>query len=85
MTRWRFFRSRVARPGVLAIQSGVVGCVVVGCVVVGSVVGGFVGCVVEPIDLNDRRCDDEHPCVEGYTCIKETCELDDDEDPGASG
>ena len=43
------------------------------------------GCLVEPIDLNDRKCDEEHPCVDGYTCVEEVCEVDEEEDPGASG
>jgi hypothetical protein len=40
-----------------------------------------VACIVPPIDLGDRSCDDEHPCVEGYFCAEGTCERED----GASG
>lgn len=37
-------------------------------------------CSIEPIDLNDRACDEEHPCVDGYECIEEVCELEEAED-----
>lgn len=40
------------------------------------------GCVVEQIDLDDRRCDDDHPCVEGYICIEDICEREDNDDSG---
>jgi hypothetical protein len=40
-----------------------------------------VACIVPPIDLGDRSCDDEHPCVEGYFCADGTCERED----GGSG
>lgn len=41
------------------------------------------GCLVEPIDLDDRKCDEEHPCIDGYTCVDEVCERD-DEDSGSA-
>ena len=50
------------------------------CVVVGT----FAACVVDPIELNDRKCDEDHPCVDGYSCVDQTCERDDgDEDDGS--
>lgn len=30
-------------------------------------------CDVEPIDLADRACDAEHPCVTGYECVDDVC------------
>ena len=59
-----------ARIAVLIAASAVVGCALA------------VACVVAPIDLADRRCDDAHPCVDGYVCVDNTCELPGD---GASG
>lgn len=38
------------------------------------------GCLVEPIDLNDRKCDEDHECVDGYTCIEGECENDEESD-----
>lgn len=51
-----------------------------------GVVLGVVGvaCVVEPIGLNDRKCDEDHPCVDGYTCTDNICERDED-DSSTSG
>jgi hypothetical protein len=44
------------------------------------------GCAIEPIDLADRQCDDEHPCAAEYTCVDNVCErtdaLDDDSTSG---
>ena len=42
-------------------------------------------CLLDPIDLSDRQCDEEHQCVVGYTCIDLVCENDDDDDPSSSG
>ena len=38
---------------------------------------GMVGCAIEPIDLADRQCDDEHPCAAEYTCVDNVCERTD--------
>jgi hypothetical protein len=35
------------------------------------------GCAIEPIDLADRQCDDEHPCAAEYTCVDNVCERTD--------
>jgi hypothetical protein len=43
---------------------------------------GLAGCLVDPIDLNDRKCDDDHACVDGYTCIEGECEDDDGSSSG---
>jgi hypothetical protein len=43
-----------------------------------------VACVVEPIDLNDRKCDEDRPCVDGYTCTDNICERD-EADSSTSG
>ena len=40
-------------------------------------VASSLGCLVEPINLDDRKCDEEHPCIDGYTCVDEVCERDD--------
>jgi hypothetical protein len=32
------------------------------------------GCFIDPIDLDERLCDDDRPCVNGYDCIDGTCE-----------
>ncbi len=39
-------------------------------------------CNVDPIDLGDRACDDEHPCVRGYVCVDEICVREDEPDAG---
>ena len=38
---------------------------------------GLGGCAIEPIDLADRQCDDEHPCAAEYTCVDDVCERTD--------
>ena len=44
---------------------------------------GVGGCAVDPIDLADRQCDDEHPCAAEYTCVDNVCERTDELDDAA--
>lgn len=44
-----------------------------------ALVGGGVGCFIEPLDLGDKACDEEHPCAADYTCVDNICELDVDD------
>jgi len=43
------------------------------------IVGGA-ACSIEPIDLADRECDDDHPCAAEYTCVEGICERTDEID-----
>jgi hypothetical protein len=45
------------------------------CCVVALV--GPAGCAIEPIDLADRQCDEDHPCAAEYTCVDNVCERTD--------
>lgn len=45
---------------------------------------GAAGCAIEPIDLADRQCDEEHPCAAEYTCVDNVCERTDALDDGSS-
>jgi hypothetical protein len=38
---------------------------------------GPAGCAIEPIDLADRQCDEDHPCAAEYTCVDNVCERTD--------
>jgi hypothetical protein len=49
-----------------------------------AIVAGALGCVIDPLDLKDKACDEAHPCAADYTCIDGICELDGDDDSGAA-
>lgn len=44
---------------------------------------GF-GCLIDPLDIKDKACDETHPCAADYTCIDNVCELDGVDDSGAA-
>ncbi len=49
------------------------------------VVACAVACVVAPVDLSGRACDDSHPCLEGWVCTNGICDEYDGGFGGADG